>query len=511
MQSHGKYIDEKTIFVRKVRGTQGVVRYTFTTRMGHPLAVAHVAGGQARLYFGPHEADSALEAFAVDWLKEHRIPVMGVGRRSNKGKGPAHKVRRNPELIYGARAVGDLLYRWGQDHSASMVDVGRAWMSGEGARKSAVSGASFMLAAIIHREQLTPEEKSEVRMLIKALDRKLQTHGTSVQSLRENKGTKLRQGLRRKTNPERPKFKALEVYMDHLGSVYTRSQWQVSSSFEEWGGRFVPHTKATFRAKPHALSFAKKTMTDAVDSGFAPKGVVLEGGNEVFSYSGKKAGRQRKVNPRTRSTPKRRPGLRVKTNPHMMVRDLPEGIKRVLKEVGYGTKDIEVEPRATYSPSAMSGAGLKAFVGVVDLGTDRYKIEWGSWGGPNISEQRQVDLDTSVYPMPYNGAVVKGHRGGGHPVHAHVEIHPENLQKLLPSGPTEELSEAEKTALLVIKSYKAGSRRDGFSRNDLGKYNEQNPVIRRLAQAGLVKVTGTGIQITMAGKNVAETIKGIYV
>jgi hypothetical protein len=199
---------------------------------------------------------------------------------------------------------------------------------------------------------------------------------------------------------------------------------------------------------------------------------------------------------------------------HMLVKDLPRGIQLALKEVGYGRKDIKVEPSSTYEPLGPGGAGQKEFTAVVELATDRYKIHWGSWGGANMfNPTNPVDLDTQSYPLPIGGAVVKGSIGGTHPTYAYVLVNPENLQKLLPSGTDEtaELSKEEKTALKIMSSYRAGARKDGFSRYDLGSYNPNNPIIQKLVKMGLIKVGNTGIMMTLAGKNLADSLSGIYV
>jgi hypothetical protein len=197
---------------------------------------------------------------------------------------------------------------------------------------------------------------------------------------------------------------------------------------------------------------------------------------------------------------------------YVLVANCPQGIKNVLDEVGYHRKDIKVESSSTYSPQAQSGEGKKAFTAAVDLASGNYKITWGSWGGGNPFEPKQVDLDTSVYPIPYNAAIVQGSIGGTSPVYAYVKVHPDNFQKLLPSGQEDmDYSEQEKKALKIIKTYKAGSRKEGFYREELGPYSTENPIVQKFIKNGLIKVTGTGIQITLDGKNLADSFKGIIV
>jgi len=204
------------------------------------------------------------------------------------------------------------------------------------------------------------------------------------------------------------------------------------------------------------------------------------------------------------------PLIKEASGQYMLTKDLPQGIRNVLKEVDYGRRDIRVIPSNTYSPVDPGGEGRRGFTAVVDLGTGRYKLEWGSWGGANMfNPKNQVDLDDKNYPIPMNGAVVKGFIGGT--PYASVYVNPDNLQKLLPSETQVELSEDEKKALKIIKSYKAGSRGEAFGREGLGKYDPKNPIIVKLLGEGLVKLTGVGLQITLSGKNMAENLTGIYV
>ncbi len=200
---------------------------------------------------------------------------------------------------------------------------------------------------------------------------------------------------------------------------------------------------------------------------------------------------------------------------YMLVKELPHAIQAALIEVGYGRKDIMVEPSVAYTAGGPGGSSMRSFTAVCDLGSeDRYKIIWGSWGGANMfNKSNQVDLDTASHEIPYNGAVVKGSMGGGRPVYAHVLVNPENLQKMLPAGNdvNEELTEQEKKALKIIKTYRAGARKDGFARHDLGPYTKDNPILQKFVKNGWIVISGAGLQITLAGKNKAEDIQGVYV
>lgn len=201
------------------------------------------------------------------------------------------------------------------------------------------------------------------------------------------------------------------------------------------------------------------------------------------------------------------PLLKEGSGQYMEVKNLPPSLQKALREVHYGKKDIKVEPAATYMVQGGSGAGQRAFAVAVDLASGQTKVLKGSWGGENAFERRQVDVDRTQYPLPFNGAVIVGVEGGGQPVYAVVYVNPANLQALLPSGADEALPDNEIKALQIIKSMKPGYRGQYFMDNDLGPYTAQNPTLLALVKKGLVKATGAGIQITTAGKSKAESSK----
>lgn len=188
---------------------------------------------------------------------------------------------------------------------------------------------------------------------------------------------------------------------------------------------------------------------------------------------------------------------------YFKTRDLPVALFNALRDVRYGKSDILVSPREKYRVQSMGGDGYQSFVVAVDLGTGRTKEIEGSWGGPSINDPyNQVDRDDTEYPLPYNGAVIVGSRGGGHPTYAEIYVHPDNLQKLLPGGEVE-VTDNEVKVLQIIKAIKSSYRGDEFSRNGLGLYSKSNPLIVGLAGRGLLKITGAGVMITDEGKNIA--------
>jgi len=185
------------------------------------------------------------------------------------------------------------------------------------------------------------------------------------------------------------------------------------------------------------------------------------------------------------------------------VRELPAPIQKALREVKYGRKNIMVVESRTYQMSSLSGAGRQGFTIAVNLGTGRYQVEWGSWGGANMfNPDNPVDLDTKPRPIPPNNVVISGVVGGGQPTYATIKAHPDNLTKLLGAGDEDDITEDQKTALAIISGIKSGYRKEYFRSHRLGEYSPKNPLLIELAKMGLIKIMRNGaMKITTKGQN----------
>ena len=163
------------------------------------------------------------------------------------------------------------------------------------------------------------------------------------------------------------------------------------------------------------------------------------------------------------------------------VRELPQIVQHVLKELTYHRPTIKVDPATSYQLSFPAGEGYQGFVAAVNLRTNQYKIEKGSWGGANPwSPRNPVDLDTTKRALPPDSIIISGERGGSHPTYAHIEAHPDNIPKLLPQASETALSPQELVALNIIGGIKGGYRDEYFHSKGLGKYSIQNPLIQSL-------------------------------
>ena len=187
---------------------------------------------------------------------------------------------------------------------------------------------------------------------------------------------------------------------------------------------------------------------------------------------------------------------------HVSVSELPDTVRDVLKELGYGRRDIGIEISSTFTISSASGSGQRAFWCIVNIATGKHHIEWGSWGGANMfSQKNPVDMDTSPRQLPPGAVVIEGSQGGGQPTYATIIAHPENLKMLAAPKEESNLTPQEKSALNIIGGIKSSYRAEYFREARLGAYGPTNPVLQSLAQKGLVAITRVGIAITTAGRN----------
>lgn len=152
---------------------------------------------------------------------------------------------------------------------------------------------------------------------------------------------------------------------------------------------------------------------------------------------------------------------------------------------------------------------------------DRVQISDLNWSGGSRSQYRSCTLDGratgsadahnqsppwnnqvegSQVALEANHAIVEHSIFCGKDMGLTIYVRPDGL----PRGtlPAEcELTDLERAALHIIGGIKSGYRADEFRRSGLGLYGKDNPHVVRLAARGLLKVTSTGVQITMEGRN----------
>lgn len=115
------------------------------------------------------------------------------------------------------------------------------------------------------------------------------------------------------------------------------------------------------------------------------------------------------------------------------VRECPPHVRAALEALGYGARDIALEPAETFSPQSEGGKGSRGFCAIVNLATGEREILRGSWGGENPFTRSHVDGSQESHPMPANACVIKGQTGYPR-TFARILVHPDALPRLLPAG-----------------------------------------------------------------------------
>lgn len=181
---------------------------------------------------------------------------------------------------------------------------------------------------------------------------------------------------------------------------------------------------------------------------------------------------------------------------HVQVKQLPDSLRDALRAVGYARADIGLRAKASTTLNDYGADGRQAFVVVVNLKTREYKISRGSWGGPNAyCLNNAVDLDQTEYPIPLDGAVIKGSRGNS--VYATIYVHPDALAPLLPA-PSSDVSDKEKAILYAYNSLKSGP----YRQEELRRVDASQSDVDALIAKGLLKRNAAGsVSITTDGKN----------
>lgn len=167
-------------------------------------------------------------------------------------------------------------------------------------------------------------------------------------------------------------------------------------------------------------------------------------------------------------------------------KDMPDSVKKALRQVGYKRSTISVIPATEVSPSYAGGAGRRGFFVAFDLATGNIKVhEVGSWGGSNMfNPTNRVDLDQKMYPIPLNAGVIQGSEG--ETVFADLYIHPENLAKLVTAGEKLDLTKEELGILAAARLRSMPYKADEIGRVN-PKYHEYDSKSRgyKLSAEGL--------------------------
>lgn len=187
---------------------------------------------------------------------------------------------------------------------------------------------------------------------------------------------------------------------------------------------------------------------------------------------------------------------------YVSTKELPESVRRALKEIGYGKTDIGLKASETVSVGQGGGDGRRSFYAIVSLdGSVAHKVEYGSWGGANPFEAKRVDRDQQSHPIVPGYAVIVGSEANGTKVYCTMHVHPSNFAPLLPAKA--ELNDHLRGILRVFASYTSAGRKNEWERSPESKPTEAD--YETLFGLGLLKKNASGaVSITTAGKNEAR-------
>jgi hypothetical protein len=189
---------------------------------------------------------------------------------------------------------------------------------------------------------------------------------------------------------------------------------------------------------------------------------------------------------------------------HIQVKELHPSIQAALKGRRCGKKDIEVIPASEVEANSSSWSdGYRGFLIGINLDTGEQVGRYGSWGGANPWEHREVDLTTQKLPVPINGCFVKGSTGPK--TFARVYVNPTWMAQMLPA--VDETTDEEQQALYCFTSIKGGQ----YRKDELRRRKVRTETVESLVERGyLVRNKAGSIQATTKGKNARDRSRVSY-
>jgi len=182
------------------------------------------------------------------------------------------------------------------------------------------------------------------------------------------------------------------------------------------------------------------------------------------------------------------------------VDSLPELVRATVRGFGQSKGVVTMHSALEDTLFVVGGRGKIGRAAVLNLRAGEKKSYAGSYGGPNPFSESPVDTQKSAVEITTDTVLVKAVTGGGKAPYVWIIVHPTKFAELRPDVSLDDLSTGEKLALSLILSYTSAGRKGEFARDGLGHYGPENPFIKGLVRAGLLRIVAQSVRVTNQGK-----------
>lgn len=184
------------------------------------------------------------------------------------------------------------------------------------------------------------------------------------------------------------------------------------------------------------------------------------------------------------------------------IKELPDGIQKALKRLGYGRRDITVRAATTYHTGGGADDGSRAVLAIIQIASGQSESFLGGWGGGNAFSKPGVADQETRNPTTKGTAIFNGVQSSG-PLWGYLTLHPDDYTGLDGGSDAEhaELTDKEELALRSIVGLNSKGRETEFRHYGLGTYSPKNPYVIALVAKGLIKFKGNGIVELPAARN----------
>lgn len=180
------------------------------------------------------------------------------------------------------------------------------------------------------------------------------------------------------------------------------------------------------------------------------------------------------------------------------IKKLPKVLSTVLMKVGYRESYIPIVVASKVNQDLGMSDYSKNFIAIVNLETNHFDIQFGSMGNMDSERDKNNSVDDSekVHFIPENGAIIYG-TITTRSVVAKLYVNPSTFDKMV-SSEKSDVTKRESEILGYFETYTSAGRKRYFPGMGV-KQSELDALMQR----GFLKKSGSGMAITILGKNVA--------